>query len=210
MKTHKSIAFYKKMFGGGALPIIAPLYMRLKGLTFDHDIIVNMENWRNAPNEDLRQITCPNLKIINIKLATNLESAFRDATAKTVVVDKIESDVTTFYSMCNGTKADSILVKGATNASNVDLRFAFEWCRTVPKIEFLVDVPNISTCQQMFHGCYAIKHIDISGLTITATTTITNMFQDVPTDCTILVKDTATAIILKNAFPTYTFTVKEG
>lgn len=208
IKSH-TIPYYRA-FGGDSLPLIAPLYMRLKGLTFDHDVTVDMSNWRATVGEDLQLITAPNLKIINIKNSTNLGSAFRDYTGESLVIDKIECDASNFYSMCNNTKANYILVKGSTNASSVDLRYCFEFCRTVPKIEFLVDIPNISTCQQMFHGCYAVQYIDISGLTITASTTITNMFQDVPTTCTILVKDTSTAIILKNAFPSYTFTVKEA
>lgn len=207
IKSH-TIPYYKTFGGGDALPPIAPIYMRLRGLTFDHDIVIDMRNWASSPNEDLQQMTCSNLKIINVSRTTSLESAFRAIHAKSLDINAITSNVGSFYSMCNGADFETVFVTGLDNATNADLRYCFEGCTKLKKCEFVVDINSISTCEKMFNNCRALEYIDISGLNITASTTITNMFLNVPTTCAIYVKNTAIAIILKNAFPAYTFNVK--
>ena len=52
---------------------------------------------------------------------------------------------------------------------------------------------------QMFYNCTALYNINMSSFDFTNTTAYTNMFQNVPKDCYILVKDE----VQKNWFTTY-------
>lgn len=70
---------------------------------------------------------------------------------------------------------------------------------------FTCNIPNMT---YMFGNCTSLMYLDISGMEFTRAVFYYGMFSNVPTSCTILVKDAAAQSWLSSEFPDYTFTIK--
>lgn len=95
-----------------------------------------------------------------------------------------------------------INTNAGANNSNTNLR----------KYEYIRDVATTPTSiTNFFSNDTALEYLDISGYDCTGITSSSNYsgaFNNVPTTCTILVRDAANQAWFSAKFPSYTFTVK--
>lgn len=103
---------------------------------------------------------------------------------------------------------DVINLNGMTQSMNM---FCYN-DSSLKKFEFYyTNASNYMTATNtgsMFSGCTSLEYLDISGIDFTSCTNYTGMFTNVPTTCTIYVRDAANQAWLSSHFGTYTFTIK--
>lgn len=113
----------------------------------------------------------------------------------------------------NGRSISKITFSGTINLNNVT-NFAnfFNSCSSLTSIDLTPLGDIIPTkVYRMFYNCSSLQSIDISNFDCTLITSSSNysgMFNNVPTTCTIYVKDAANQAWFSSKFSGYTFTIK--
>ena len=108
-----------------------------------------------------------NFSNFNISKVTSMNNTFRDCKKITNL------DLSSF---------------GETNVTS--MTFTFYGCTSLETLN-LSNLTNLQTVSvsQTFYNCYKLNNLNMSSFDFTKTTNYTNMFQNVPNDCYILVKD---------------------
>ena len=161
-----------------------------------------------AQSSKLKKITFK--RVVAPKL-TDIRSPFNRMTSlETIIIEDCNFNTAlTNSTFSNLQTIKHIEIKGPHINTPANLFENKPVCEYIDASGIVVD--SNKSVASMFTGCTSLKYIDISGIDFTKITTSSytnDMFKNVPTDCTILVKDTASAILIKNKFPAYTFTVK--
>lgn len=125
------------------------------------------------------------------------------------------------YLDCSSTNSLSIFTYNCTNLTGViDLsRNTFEkleWCGNafgncakITKIDMSNANPtSLKEINAAFSGCTALQEIDISKMDFSHVTKYQSIFNGVPTNCKIYVKDQATVDLLTQWDNTHTYTIK--
>lgn len=126
----------------------------------------------------------------------------------------IDSNRTTLQSMFAGAKVarsitglNSMDVSGITNFS-----YCFNNCDAVTSLDLSTWNPtNATNVARMFQNCSSLATLDLSSFDfshVASSSNRTNLFNGVPTNCTIYVKDAATQSLLTSWDSTHTYTIK--
>ena len=86
----------------------------------------------------------------------------------------------------------------------------FYGCTSIETIDLSNITGTETNIDNAFYGCTSLKTIDISGIRFSdiPANNRYNTFFNVPTNCTIYVKDADAQTKLSGWFPSYTFTIK--
>ena len=92
------------------------------------------------------------------------------------------------------------------NVSKVtNMQEAFSGCVAVPEITFGDQQATVMTnITSMFAGCRQLQKLDIRGFSFSKVASSNNVFNNVPTDCLIIVKDATEKTWMNTNFPTMT------
>ena len=147
--------------------------------------------------------TIPQLDTNNV---TNMSTMFNNCTSLTTIPQLDTSNVTNMGSMFSGctslTTIPQLNTNNVTNMSNM-----FNNCTSLTTIPQL-NTSNVTNMYRMFSGCTSLQEIDLSGGTLNSNCSFSQMFEEVPTSCTIYVKDQVSKNLLTNADNTHTYTIK--
>ena len=108
-------------------------------------------------------------------------------------------------------RAKSITFNNIVLNDFVEFNYMFSSCSSLTSLDLSSFVATATKVSGMFNGCTSLATLDISGLDctgITSSSNYTNMFNSVPTTCTIYVKDAANQAWFSSKFSGYTFTIK--
>ena len=86
----------------------------------------------------------------------------------------------------------------------------FYGCTSIETIDLSNITGTETNIDNAFYGCTSLKTIDISGMRFSniSPDNRCNTFLNIPTNCTIYVKDADAQTKLSGWFPSYTFTIK--
>ena len=110
-----------------------------------------------------------------------------------------------------GRRIKSITFNNIVLNDFVEFNAMFTNCSALTSLDLSSFVATATKVNGMFNGCTSLATLDISGLDctgITSSSNYTNMFSNVPTTCTIYVKDAANQAWFSSKFSGYTFTIK--
>ena len=110
---------------------------------------------------------------------------------------------------CSGLEKD-VDLSGLVCPNVTTITNMFVDCSAVETIDLSNITGTITNISNAFSGCTSLKTIDISGMSFSniASSSRNNTFNNVPTNCTIYVKDADAQTKLSGWFPSYTFTIK--
>lgn len=111
----------------------------------------------------------------------------------------------------SSTKMKTISISNITVNDCTEFSYMFSNCSSLTSIDLSSLIATPTKVDRMFNGCSSLATIDISGLDctgITSSSNYSNMFNNVPTSCTIYVKDAANQAWFSSKFSSYTFTIK--
>ena len=155
-------------------------------------------------------ISCSNLiniPLINTSSAVNTSFMFSGCSSMTSVPELDLSNVTNTSYMFYGCKAlESAPAFNTSKATNMS--YMYEDCTNLKRVG-QIDISKATNISYMFCSCTSLEEIDLSGGTITNTNPErTFLFQYVPTNCTIYVKDQTSKTTLEGWDSTHTYTIK--
>ena len=131
-----------------------------------------------------------------------------------VIIDglTIETGRTNIKNLFAGsTKMKTISISNITVNNCTEFSYMFSNCSSLTSIDLSSLIVTPTKVDRMFNGCTSLATLDISGLDctgISSSSNYTNMFNNVPTTCTIYVKDAANQTWFSSKFSGYTFTIK--
>jgi len=115
------------------------------------------------------------------------------------------SDTSRFFAGYSGTNVDNVLKNWPANAiPRYGLSNMFYGCTYLTSIDmshFVVDVSNLLSA---FYNCSSLMFLDIRNMTLTSVSQTTNAFNNVPSNCLIIVKDQAQKTWMNSNFSTLT------
>lgn len=92
-----------------------------------------------------------------------------------------------FYHCYNLTELD---LSGLDTSNVTDMSYMFSRCENLTELDLSgFDTSNVTNMYYMFQGCTKLTKLDIRNFTFTKVMTYSNMFDSVPTNCLIIVKD---------------------
>ena len=155
-------------------------------------------------------ISCSNLiniPLINTSSAVNTSFMFSGCSSMTSVPELDLSNVTNTSYIFYGCKAlESAPAFNTSKATNMS--YMYEDCTNLKRVG-QIDISKATNISYMFCSCTSLEEIDLSGGTITNTNPErTFLFQYVPTNCTIYVKDQTSKTTLEGWDSTHTYTIK--
>ena len=117
------------------------------------------------------------------------------------------NDIADLFNGCSGATSVDLSNFPANTGSYLDVRNIFAKCSLLTHIDMsYVKSSRVQHASGMFNGCTSAQFIDISGLTMTSSYTITynDMFTGVPDDCEIIVKNDAAKTFIQTHFANLT------
>ena len=163
----------------------------------------NVTNMGTMFNNCTSLTTIPQLDTNNV---TDMGSMFSGCTSLTTIPQLNTSNVTNMSYMFNDcTNLTTIPQLDTNNVTNMGRMFS--GCRNLTTIPQL-NTSNVTNMYRMFHNCTSLQEIDLSGGTLNSNCSFSQMFEEVPTSCTIYVKDQVSKNLLTNADNTHTYTIK--
>jgi len=164
---------------------------------------------------NLEKISIKNCTINNTYSGGGMPVAFQGSvltSLKKVILENCTAPISN--QVCRNSVAEEITFKDVINLNgmtqSMDM-FCYNNSR-LKKFEFYyTNASNYMTAKNtgsMFGNCTSLEYLDISGIDFTSCTSYTGMFNNVPTTCTIYVRDAANQAWLSSHFGTYTFTIK--
>lgn len=184
------------------------------GNNTDYGMIITTGQWAG-----LKKVV---LDGCNVTYSSSYEYSYRIGFKGTLTTNLYEVELKNFTfdsggvatgGMFNGRSISKVTFSGTTNLNNVtDFASFFNACSSLTSID-LTPLGDITATRvyRMFYDCSSLQSIDISNFDCTSITSSSNykdMFNNVPTTCTIYVKDAANQAWFSSHFGTYTFTIK--
>lgn len=126
-----------------------------------------------------------------------------------LIIETGRTMIDSLFKSCN--KIKTISFNNITLNNCTVFTSMFNACSSLTSIDLSSFVVNPTRVYRMFYGCTSLTTIDISGFDCTGITSSTNysdMFYNVPTNCTIYVKDAANQAWFSSKFSSWTFTIK--
>ena len=110
---------------------------------------------------------------------------------------------------CTGLEKD-VDLSGMVCPNVTNISYMFYGCTSIETIDLSNITGTVTNIDSAFNGCTSLKTIDISGMRFSniSSTNREETFLNVPTNCTIYVKDADAQTKLSGWFPSYTFTIK--
>ena len=109
------------------------------------------------------------------------------------------TDISSMFYTCKNLKSidlSNLGLSGITTTADM-----FTNCKALTSINLCnFDVSGGLNAGWMFRGCSSLKHIDIRSLDLTKITSSDSMFESVPSDCLIIVKDDSSKSWLTSKF----------
>lgn len=159
----------------------------------------------------LTKLTLDGFDMSNVTMPDNM---FQDLTAQITGLNTITAGsslirTTSMFRGCTGLEKD-VDLSGMICPNVTNISYMFFGCSTVETIDLSNITGTVSNINDVFNGCTSLKTIDISGMSFSniSSTNRDDTFKNVPTNCTIYVKDANAQTKLSGWFPTYTFTIK--
>lgn len=163
---------------------------------------------------NLEKVSIKNCTINNTYSGGGMASAFSDilSSLKKLTLENCTAPISN--QVCRGSVAEEITFKDVINLNGMtqSMNMFCDSCSNLKKFEFYYtnssNYMKTKNTGSMFSGCTSLEYLDISGIDFTSCTNYTGMFTNVPTTCTIYVRDAANQAWLSSHFGTYTFTIK--
>ena len=197
--------------GGGKY---APRKISFSGYTGTelNDEIANLDTSKvtdmSSMFNNCSNITSLDLSNFNTSNVTSLSNTFKNC-SKLTSLDlnyfdtlKVTSLDSTFYSCTN---LESIYVNNWITSNVNNMRQVFANCNTLTSLNLSNwTTSNVSSMAYMFFGCKSLKHLDVRSFDFTKISSYDNVFNNVPTDCEIIVKDDTAKTWITEKFTTLT------
>lgn len=165
-------------------------------ITIGYDYAVTIKNNWDASQTSLRNKFSNDKNLIYMPLvdtseATSMYSMFSGCTSLQFVPTLDTTNVTNMRAMFN--ECTSLLyldLSGFNTSSLTEMRNMFNGCANLKELNLSTfNISNITDTGALFSGCRSLEKLDIRSFDFSNIAFSTGMFNYVPNDCLIIVKD---------------------
>lgn len=175
---------------------------------------LKINNSAGADYARLEKVTIENCSFVDTASASYFSLTI-DSSSPLVSTDVIIKNCTVtgrgFKELCYGGRIQTVTFNNVdvTNATNFSK--TFQNCSALTTLDLSGwNAPNVTNVSYMFSGCTSLQTLDISGWDIPSlgSSYRTDFLKNVPTTCTIYVKNATVQSLLTSWDSTHTYTIK--